>query len=509
MEEEQNRQLRLGTLLSYLQTAVSVLISLLYTPVMLTLLGQSEYGLYSLAVTMISYVTMLNSGFSGSYVRFYSRAKASGGGQAVAKTNGLFCIVFFALGIFALVAGGLLTAFAEVIFGSGLTAAEYATGKAIMLVLTVSTAYEMMTNLYSMIIIAHERFVFHRVVNLLKTVLSPTLSWAFLLLGYRSLMMAVVTASLTVAVNTFYLLYCYRKLHIKVDLRHPSWEGLREIAVFSGFIVLIAVVDQINWSVDKLLLGRMWGTAQTAVYTIASTIHNLYTQLSCAISNVFIPRVNRLVAEERGNDALTDCFVRIGRMQTMVLLPVLVGFAFFGPCFISLWAPGGYEDAYWVALLLLGSSFVPYVQNIGLSIQTAKNKHHFRSYLLGGMALCNFVLSIFLCRAYGVIGCAIGTAAVMLLGDGVVMNLYYHRVVGLRMPRFWKSMAGFLPTTVVLAAVGYLLQRFCHPQGWGMLILCGLVFCLVYVVLLYTTALKKEERAMVRDALHAVRRKVG
>ena len=507
MEGENTRQLKLGTALSYLQTAISVIISLVYTPTMLSLLGKSEYGIYSLSAATIAYVTLLNSGFSGSYVRFYSRAKASGDPNAIAKTNGLFSIVFAVIGLLALVAGLVLTGSAELIFDKGLTPAEYATGKSIMLVLTIGTAYELFTNIYSVIIIANERFVFHKAINLLKTILSPSICWILLLLGYRSLMMAIVTASLMVAVNTFYLVYCHVKLHVKIDLRHPSLSGLKEISVFSLFIVLIAVVDQVNWSVDKLLLGRMWGPAYTAVYTIGGTIHHLYMQLSTAISNVFIPRVNRIVAENGGKDALSDCFIRIGRMQTMVLLPVLLGFVFLGQSFIALWTPGGYEESYWAALLLLIASFVPYIQNIGLSIQAAQNKHHFRSYLLAVVALCNFVISIFLCRSYGVIGCAVGTALSMLVGDGLVMNIYYHKAIGLDIPRFWRSMVGFLPTTLLLSLVGYGIMRYVRIDNWLTLILWGGIFCLVYAVSLFFTALNREEKSFVYSALRRMRRR--
>ena len=47
-------QKKAGVLLSYGQTALSTLISLTYTPVMLRLLGQSEYGLYTLCLLYTS-----------------------------------------------------------------------------------------------------------------------------------------------------------------------------------------------------------------------------------------------------------------------------------------------------------------------------------------------------------------------------------------------------------------------------------------------------------------------
>ena len=40
-------QIKIGSLLSYLQMFLGGVISILYTPIMLKLLGQSEYGLYN------------------------------------------------------------------------------------------------------------------------------------------------------------------------------------------------------------------------------------------------------------------------------------------------------------------------------------------------------------------------------------------------------------------------------------------------------------------------------
>ena len=42
-------QLRAGTLLSYVNLAIGSIIPMIYTPIMLRMLGQAEYGLYSLS----------------------------------------------------------------------------------------------------------------------------------------------------------------------------------------------------------------------------------------------------------------------------------------------------------------------------------------------------------------------------------------------------------------------------------------------------------------------------
>ena len=89
-------------------------------------------------------------------------------------------------------------------------------------------------------------------------------------------------------------------------------------------------------------------------------------QLSTGVSNVFIPRINRLVAEKKSDEEITDLFIKIGRLQTIVLLPVILGFIFLGKQFVMIWTPNGYEDAYYIALLLMGPATIPYIQNAGV-----------------------------------------------------------------------------------------------------------------------------------------------
>lgn len=50
----QMNQLKAGIALNYAIIILSALVGLLYTPYMLRMMGQSEYGLYSLVASVIS-----------------------------------------------------------------------------------------------------------------------------------------------------------------------------------------------------------------------------------------------------------------------------------------------------------------------------------------------------------------------------------------------------------------------------------------------------------------------
>ena len=87
-------QLKAGALLSYVQAGCSVVITLAYTPLMLRLLGQSEYGVYTLASSLTAYLGLLHFGLSGSYIRFYTRYRAAGDQRGVNQLNALFLTVY-------------------------------------------------------------------------------------------------------------------------------------------------------------------------------------------------------------------------------------------------------------------------------------------------------------------------------------------------------------------------------------------------------------------------------
>ena len=59
---DNSKQRKLGAFFSYLSILVNTIIQLLYTPLLLRTLGQSEYGLYSLINSIIGYLAVLDLG---------------------------------------------------------------------------------------------------------------------------------------------------------------------------------------------------------------------------------------------------------------------------------------------------------------------------------------------------------------------------------------------------------------------------------------------------------------
>ena len=426
-------QLKLGSILSYVQMGLMAIIQLLYTPLMIKLLGQSEYGLYNTVASTISMLSILSLGFNSGYIRYYAIYKQKDDMDSISKLNGLFLFVFFIIGAIALICGLFITFHIHLVFDTGLTTEEYHIAKILMLLLTINLAVSFPMSVFSNIITAHERFVFLKLLGMGKTVLSPLITLPLLLLGFKSIAMVSVTVGVTFLIDICYLYYVLAKMKEKFIFKNYEKKLFISIFTYTAFIAINTIIDQINWNIDKILLGRFKGTAEVAVYSVGFALYSVYMMFSTSISGVFTPRIHRIVNSSENDtveqrEQLTEIFTKVGRIQFLILGLVSSGIYFFGFYFITkIWAGEEYESSYFVALLLIFPASIALMQNLGIEIQRAKNKHQFRSVVYAIMAVINLLLSIVLCQKYGAIGSAIGTAISLIIANGIIMNIYYYK----------------------------------------------------------------------------------
>lgn len=501
-------QLKAGVVTSYATQVINILSGLIYTPVMLRLLGQSEYGLYQLVQSVVSYLGLLSFGFSAGYMRFYSRYKVKDDKENIARLNGMFMLIFFAIAAVCLICGGVMTARADLVFGDGLTAAELYKARILMALMVFNMALSFINSVFTSNITAHEKFFFQRIIELLKALFNPFLTLPLLIMGFGSVGMVVISTVLTIWVFIMNSAYCIKKLKIKFIFKNLDFGLLKEMWVFTFFIFVNMIVDQINWSVDKFLLGRMIGTTAVAVYGVAGQLNSLYLTLASSISSVFIPRVNMIVARKEESDELTKLFARVGRIQFIVLAMVISGFILFGREFVAIWAGKGYEEAYIIGILLMLPATVPLIQNLGIEIQRAKNMHKTRSVVYLFVAISNIFLSIPFIKIWGAAGAAVGTAISLLIGNGLFMNWYYHKKIKIDIVYFWKQIARFIPAIAASVIIGVLLRRVLLTDNIVMLAVCIMIYAAAYMLSMWFIGMNDSERNLIRKPLAALGEKL-
>lgn len=505
-------QRKLGSIISYVQMALGVIVSLIYTPYMIQKLGQSEYGLYNTVASTISMMSVLSLGFNSSYIRYYSRYKKNNDTENIKKLNGMFILIFTVIGIIALACGLYLSNHLQIVFSSGLTESEYDLAQKLLILLTLNLALSFPMSVFADIISAHERFVFLKLLGVIKTVCSPLITIPLLFAGYKSVAIVAVTIVLALFTDIMYLFYVLIRLKEKFKFTSFDHGLFREIFTYTFFIAVNIVVDQINWNIDKILLARYKGTVAVAIYSVGYTLNNYYSMISTAVSGVFTPLVHRIINETQDNietqkKQLTQLFIRVGRVQFLILGLVATGMIFFGKSFIEFWAGTGYEDAYYVLLLLALPATIPLIQNVGIEIQRAENKHQFRSIVYLIMAVFNLVISIFLCQIWGAIGSAVGTAFSLILANGLLINIYYEKQCNIDVIAFWKSIFHMLKGFIFPIVFGIILNAMLHFESLLQMMAWIVVYSIIYCLCVWLFSMNQYEKELALKPMRKLLRK--
>lgn len=439
--KQEKSQLKIGIILNYVNMILGNLIPIFYTPVMLRLLGQSEYGLYKLSGSVTSYLGLISLGIGSAMTRYLIKAREEEGRDAEERILGLFMVIFQIIALAALAVGTVLTLNLQVFYGHSLTAPELSRMKILVFLMVCNTALTFSQSPYGAVVSAHEKFIFQQCMNIATTCVGPLLNVVMLLLGYASIGMTVSSLIIGILCRVAFTLYTRKSMGIRPKYRNIPTSMLREILAFSFWVFVSNVVGQLYNATDTVMMGAVPELATTgvAVYSVGNLLNSVVFSLTIGISSLMGPKVNKLVFSGADNETLTDLAIQVGRLQGLIFGLVVSGFAAFGQPFIRLYSGPGYEDAYWVGLVMMIPNMIPLVQSICLSVITARGQHKFRAIVYLGIAIANVIGTWFLMQVMGIIGAALMTGLALVIGQGIVMNWYYHKKTGLDMVRFWKE----------------------------------------------------------------------
>ncbi len=504
-------QLKSGVVLSYINLIIGNVIPLIYTPMMLSLLGQSEYGLYTLANTIVGYLSLLSFGMGSAIVRYITKYKVSGDKEKERQMFGLFTFLFTVLAVIVFVLGIILSFNVHLFYSNTLNASELQTMRILIILCTINSAVTFLFTTYLSMIMIYERYVFRQILNIFTTVAMPCVNIIVLYMGLASVGMVVSSTVLNILVSVASVIYCHRSLHIKPKFKGMPFGELREIFGFCFFVFLGSVVDMLFWSTDKIIIGAVIGTVAVAVYNVGATFNTIVTSISTTISSVLTPKVTNMVFSSENTKVLTDFFIKVGRLQYLVVSLVVSGFIVFGRQFIHLWVGDGYYEAYFVALLTLLPVVVPLIQNTGLSIVMAQNKHKFRSIVYLIIAIVNVLTTAMAVNYWGIIGAAACSAASYIIGQGFIMNWYYWKKTGIDIPLFWKNIIKMSLAPAVMITAGLIICNFIALESWVMLFIGIAIYLLCYIPIAWFTGMNEYEKNIIitplKNVINKIRRK--
>ena len=468
---------------------IGILIPLIYFPLMLRLLGQEDYGLHSMADSVIEFLLLLTFCTGGAFATLLTKHREEGDAEGMRRIFGLYIKTHAVIGLVILVAG-LYISFHLGVFRRSLNEEELEMLKKICLLMTVDAAVFLPFAAWKSVIAAHADSGFLELIALAVAVLTPCAGLAVLALGWASIGLVSVSIGINLIVSFLCVLYSRKQLDVSPSFGSAALGHLRTVLSSSVFPLLDLCAEVLFIPADRLIIGWALGSLAVAVYNVGASVA-VYLLALCALAGgILSPRSE----EELQKGSYDIMFIRHGRRQFILVYFVFSAFAIFGRQFLVLWAGRAYSDSYGVVLLTLGALAISQLQEAGSAILHSLGRHRFHVLVFLCSAAVSVLLTFLLVKPWGVLGAAAASFAAYLVG-GVAMNIYYQRVIGLDIPLLWKRIARMCPVMILFGAIFWCAVNAVSSVNWAVLIGLFIVYSVLYFLLSRRFMMNTQERA--------------
>jgi O-antigen/teichoic acid export membrane protein len=444
--------------------------------------------------SLIAYMAVMDFGLANTITRYYSKYLALNDEKNKSNVLAISSIIYGIITGIVLIAGTFIYFQLDAIFGKSLTLNELIKAKEIYIIMMINIAVTIPSHIFTAVISSHEKFIFIRLLSITQTMLQPFVVIA--VMYYKADVIGLVIVQtvfniVTILIKVYYSIY---KIKVKIKLHCFDKLLVKEMTVFSFFIFLNMIIDQIYWKTDQLILGIIAGTSAVAVYSIASQLDTYYRNFSSTINGVFLPRIVAISSKTEDMTEINMMFNKVGRIQYAILSMILTGFILYGKSFIVFWAGKDFEQAYYMSLIVMIPLLIPLIENMGIVILQAKNKHAFRSKVYLVIAILNVALSIPLAKMYGGIGCAIGTSLALVIGNVFIINIYYHKVIGIDIKAFIKEILSMTLPVAIVMGFGALINHYISTTNITLLFIKIISYICIFSLLMWFMGLNDYEK---------------
>ncbi|UBH11661.1 lipopolysaccharide biosynthesis protein [Macrococcus armenti] len=497
-------QIKMGIILSYLSIFCNILVAIFYTPFFIRILGNSEFGLYSLGISFVGYISIMDLSIGNTITRFVSQNIINGSNLNERK---IFSYIFK---IYSYTTLGALLIFLTIyinidnLFGASLTSSEIESLKLILVILTINFIISFYPGMYNGLLQAYEYFTITKSILVARVILPALISVPFLLNGYGA-----VTAILINCLVSFILLLvgmwiARKKINVKLEFFKEEFIDKKELLKYFTLVLLSVTVEQFTLNSGQIILGSTSGTLAVATFVIAIQFARIYQQFASSIYNVTFPSFQKLIANKMDDKVILEYMIKISRHQLIILLFILSGFIIFGRKFLIIWAGPDYENSYLLTVIIMSAITIPLIQNTGLSIIQAMNKQTFRTWVILVITIIMILVAIYSAHLYGALGVALSIAFISYIMYSIIINLYFHYYIKLNMLKYWKEMFKvIIPISTI--TFGYFIfynfniEKFNNIYAY--LIFNIIIYSMIYMIICWLLFLNQKDKNLIINKL--------
>ena len=487
-----SKQIKFGAALSYVAIVVNIVSGLLYTPWMVDTIGKSQYGLYTLANSLIT-LFLVDFGLSAATGRYLSKYNAEGDREGAERFLGAVYKLYLLIDAVILCALTVVFFFLEDIYVN-LTPEELAQFKVVFVICALFSVINFPFVTFNGILTAYEKFVPLKIADLLYRFCNIGFTVVALLLGYGLYALVTVHAVVGLLTLVFKYIIIRKTAPLKVNFKAQGKGIYKDIFSFSIWVTISSLALRLVFNITPSILGIVASSAAIAVFGVVTTLEGYTYTITTAINGMFLPRITRIMTNHSAEEDLNRLFVSVGKFQFALNGLIVVGFAVVGQSFIRLWMGEDFVQAFFGILLVLTPGLFYNSLQIANTTMIVENKVKQTALVSIVTGVVNVVLSFALSKYLGVTGACVSICVAYTVRN-VLTHVIYHRELPLDIPTFMKACYVRMSIPVLLTLLfGMAINVVIEDAGWIVLGVKGLLVTSVYLLLVYFFGLSKAER---------------
>lgn len=493
------KQIKVGATISYVALLINILVTIFYTPWMVNKIGRENYGLYTLAISLIS-VFMLDFGLSSAVARFISKYRAENSIDKIEQFVGAVFKLYFLIDIVLLVVLIVIFVFLETIY-KGLSSSELRLFKILYLIVAGFNLISFPMTPLSGILSAYEKFAQLKICDLFNKLFTVVAVVCVLLLDFGVVTVVFANAMIGISTIIIKLIIIKKFVPIHIHLRTVDTKIYKEIFSFSLWTTFISIAQRLTYNMAPSILAMTSGSIAVALYSPASAIGSYYFNIAVAINGLFLPTISRMISEHK-EEHILNLMIKVGRYQTFILGLILVGFFCVGDIFMILWMGEDFYNSYYCTILIMIPALFEYSQQIANTTIVAKNYVKNQALLVIFTSVLGCILSFILSQHWKEIGTCIALCVVGL-ANVYGLNKIHKKKLGINIASFYRQCYGKIFGSLVLAGlIGRILVLLIPINGLIGLIIKGIIIIVLYCVLIWLFSMNQEEKVIIKKLIH-------
>lgn len=481
---------------------INIVVAFIISPLIIRVLGNRDYGLWELFMSIVGYMGLLDLGIGPALVRFVAVADGRQDQNDLQQTVSTALALFIGVGGIILLLFVLLSHFPQLIGGSETD--NLASLDTVLILLGINTCLVFPMNVLIATLMGVQRHYLVNSVRVIATIFRLIIIYTLL---QRYSDNALVLLAMIELINTSIQLVVYA-IAVSCDDKMPKistsavkWNKLRELFSFGSKSATMMIASRLQNQSVPIIISNIIGLGHVVYFIMPNRLIDYAKGVSLAIGFPLTPYFGASIGKGDQKGLLESWLTTTMALQVVSLVMPLIIF-FYGETFLALWIGQEYAIAgRWVIFLLLVGLVADSLATNAVRILTASGLHGRNATIWFLLSVMSIPLGIWGASLWGVVGVTLGTTLVTVIGSLVTISLAC-AVMKISIIHYFKKTTLRIALPLITLIVTLVVLNMIHkPYSYLEIIIHLIIASCIYVSVVWRTTLSVGAKDRLRELI--------